>query len=82
MLGQKCCTLYLSLFNPLNQKFHFQVSVQRNLNRGIYHTLFFDPILAHFTRLLKSEIFVVSDEILAERYFKILHFYSEGDNFF
>jgi len=38
----------------------------------------FDPILTHFTRLLKPGIFVVSDEILAEKYFKIPHFCSEG----
>jgi len=47
ILGQKRCTLYLSLFDPSNQRFHLQVSGRRNLNRGICHTLIFD-LRPHF----------------------------------
>jgi len=44
ILGSKnWCTLYLTLFGPSNQRFHLQVSVRRNLNRGICHTPIFDP---------------------------------------
>jgi len=43
ILGQKWCTLYLSLFDQTNQRFHLQISRRRNLNRGICHTPFFDP---------------------------------------
>jgi len=42
ILGQKWCTLYLSLFASSNQRLHLQVSVRRNLNRDICHTPIFD----------------------------------------
>jgi len=42
ILSQKWCTLYLSLFDPSNQRFHLQIFGWRNLNRGICHTPFFD----------------------------------------
>jgi len=42
ILGQKWHTLYLSLFDPSNQRFHLQVSERRNLNRAICHTPIFD----------------------------------------
>jgi len=43
ILGQKWCTLYLSLFDRSNQRFHLRISGRRNLNRGICHAQFFDP---------------------------------------
>jgi len=42
ILGQKWCTLYLSLFDQSNQRFYLQISGRRNLNRGICHTPIFD----------------------------------------
>jgi len=42
ILGQKWCTLYLSLFDQPNQRFHLQISGRRNLNRGICNTPIFD----------------------------------------
>jgi len=42
ILGPKWCTLYLSLFDPSNQRFHLQIFGRRNLNRGICHTPIFD----------------------------------------
>jgi len=41
ILCQKWCTLYLSLFDQSNQRFHLQISRRRNLNRGICHTPIF-----------------------------------------
>ena len=51
---------------------------------GLCHTPNFDHFFLFLPILfvvLKSEIFVVSDEISAERYFKTPHFVTERDIF-
>jgi len=42
ILCKKWCTLYLSLFDHSNQRFHLQSLRTKNLNRGICHTPIFD----------------------------------------
>jgi len=81
ILGQKWCTLYLSLFGPSNQIFHLQVSARRNLNRGICHTPIFD-LRSHFICLLARNIFCLFGKISAKRYFKIPHFLSTFFSYF
>jgi len=49
---------------------------------SLCHTPFFDPVFSFFTPDFKPGFFVISDEISAEKYFKIPHFGSEGDSFF
>jgi len=73
ILGQKWCTLDLSLFDPSNQRFHLQISRRRNLNRGICHTPIFDPRYHRHLpfNLGQSRPFSVKNS--AERYFKIPH---------
>jgi len=61
----------------INGKFEL---VHCRLSYPKFWPLFF--VFTHFIRSLKVEIFVVSDEISAERYFKIPHLITERDFFF
>jgi len=69
-------TPFLSLQNltTLNQWLSSATVVRIRVGITQCHTPLFDQILTHFTRLFEPGFFVISDEISAERYFKIPHF--------
>jgi len=78
ILGQKWCTLYLSLFDPSNQRFHLQISGRRNLNRGICQPQFLTQDTTDTFLLTSTNLDLFSVKIRQRGILKYLIFSSES----